>query len=64
MPVSTPLCKSLSKSLRRKLIYRNRNDDLSISPDPGFVWLYDHNNKQVYDHNDHPVQVPEEFANA
>jgi hypothetical protein len=64
MPVTKSLCKSLSRSLLRKLVNRVGGDDPSIQPDPGFVWLYDHNNQQVYDHNDHPVQVPEEFANA
>lgn len=34
------------------------------TPDPGFVFVYDHNDRQILDHLNRAVQVPEEFANS
>lgn len=40
------------------------NIDSGDQPDPGYVFVFDHNDDQVFDHNDQAVQVLEEFANS
>ena len=33
-------------------------------PDPGYVFVFDHNDRQVFDHNGSAVQVSDIFANS
>jgi hypothetical protein len=35
-----------------------------LQPDPGYVFVYDENDNQVFDHLDRAVQVEEEYANS
>lgn len=61
-PLYQPLIRSLVSYWPIGTIEINAED--IGSPDPGFVFVYDHNNQQVFDHLNRAVQVPEEYANS
>lgn len=41
-----------------------KQEMLDLFPDPGYVFVFDQNNQQVFDHNDNAVQVEEQFDNS
>jgi hypothetical protein len=53
---------ALGRSLGRAIIDLLGPFDDPIAPDLGYVFVYTHENLQVFDHLNRAVQVPEEFA--
>ncbi len=38
-------------------------EDSGPSPDPGYIFVFDHTGAQVFDHLNQPVAVPQQFNN-